>query len=302
LKLAQQLAEYLASNKKLTLQGIGSFLLDNAYNPDPDNRSKSIIQGNISFESNTGAKTDEGLIEYISAQTGKMKPLATADVESQLELVHQFLNIGKPYLFDGIGTIAKTKDGSYSFVQGVTAAERIPDRGIKEHNEDMPDFKSVFLKEPKRINWRKPMIALFILLGLGLVILGGYYLYKKTSEKETVTGTEITEPEKQEETVLVTNDTATLKKDSTPITQATPPVQQTVSTDYKFVVDQFKAPRAFTRFNQLKDNGWDIKMETKDSVTYKLFITMPAASTDTTRALDSLTALNGRRVFIEHNN
>lgn len=300
MKLAQQLAEYLASNKRLTLQGIGSFMLDNSYNPDPDNRSKSIIHGNISFESNTGAKTDEGLIEYISAQTGKMKPLAASDLESQLELVHQFLNIGKPYLFDGIGTIAKTKDGGYSFVQGVTAFEKIPDRGIKDHNEDMPDFKSVFLKEPKRINWRKPMIALVILMGLGLVIAAGYYLYKRTSEKETVSQTENTETTSKDEPVLV-NDTSAAKKDTTPVTQVTPPVQQPVSTDYKFVVDQFKAPRAFTRFNQLKANGWPIQMETKDSVTYKLFVTMPVASTDTLRALDSLTALNGRRVFIEHN-
>ena len=35
-----------------------------------------------------------------NAQTGKIKALASADLESYLELAQQFLNIGKPYLLE----------------------------------------------------------------------------------------------------------------------------------------------------------------------------------------------------------
>jgi len=300
LKLAQQLADYLVANKKLSIQGIGSFFLDSSYNPDPDSKSKSDVAGTITFESNTATKTDDGLIEYISKHTGKMKTLAASDLESQLEIVHQFLNIGKSYAFDGIGTVSKNKEGNYSFIQGIALPERIAERNMSMEtgsSADMPDFKSVFLKAPKQINWRKPMIALFILLGLGLVILGGYYLYKRTSEKEAVIDTENTEPRNENVTIVI--DSSTIKPDTTiqPTTQS-----QTTEVNYKFVVDQFQAMRAFKRFNQLKENGWPIQMETKDSVNYKLYVLMPVATTDTARALDSITALNGRRVFIEHKN
>jgi hypothetical protein len=302
LKLAQQLADYLTANKKLSIQGIGNFLLDTSYNPDPDNKSKTDVVGTITFESNTAAKTDDGLIEFISKQTGKMKTLAASDLESQLEIVHQFLNIGKAYAFDGIGTVSKSQDGSYTFTQGIALPERIAERNMSMESgssADMPDFKSVFLKAPKQINWRKPLIALFILLGLGLVILGGYYLYKRTSEKETIPETEKTEPLKQEETVPAI-DSSSIKKDSTGIVSQ--PVAQTTTSNYKFIVDEFAKLRALKRFGQLKANGWPIQMETKDSLSFKLYVVMPVSTTDTARALDSITALNGRKVFIEHNN
>ena len=302
LKLAQTLADYLVANKQLSIQGIGSFFLDSSYNPDPDTKSRSDVAGTITFESNTAAKTDDGLIEFISKHTGKMKTLAASDLESQLEIVHQFLNIGKAYAFDGIGSVLKTKEGNYTFIQGIALPEKIAERNMsmeKGSTADMPDFKSVFLKAPKQINWRKPLIALFILLGLGLVILGGYYLYKRTSEKEAVAETENTEFENPNATIVI--DSSTLIKDTTPVNQPTISTQ-TTEVNYKFVVDQFQTLRAFKRFNQLKENGWPILMETKDSVSYKLYVLMPVATTDTVRALDSLTALNGRRVFIEHKN
>jgi hypothetical protein len=166
---------------------------------------------------------------------------------------------------------------------------------------DMPDFKSVFLKAPKQINWRKPLIALFILLGLGLVILGGYYLYKRTSEKEIVPETENTEPLKQEDTVPVI-DSSSIQKDSTGIASSPMTQTQTTTGIYKFVVDEFPKLRALRRFSQLKANGWPIQIETKDSIIFKLYVEMPVSTTDTVKALDSIKVLNGRRVFIEHIN
>src|SRR6185436_20701101 len=87
LKLTQLLAEYLYSNKKLDVQGVGTFILDTSAVIEIDNRSpKTDTQGTIIFETNPAVKTETSLIEYISSHTGKMKALAIADLESHLEL------------------------------------------------------------------------------------------------------------------------------------------------------------------------------------------------------------------------
>jgi hypothetical protein len=309
LKLTQLLADYLYSNKKLVIQGIGTFFLDSSIISEPDHNraSKTEIQGTITFEGDHSVKTEPGLVEYISSHTGKMKALATSDLETQFELAQQFINIGKPFLFEGIGTLSKNKEGQYSFTQGNLFTERIRERAVKEtaeQGEVMPDFKSVLLKDPKKINWRKPLIAVFILLGLGLVVGGGYLVYKRTSETNISTNdkTELADPGGQT-TQTPAQDTIPASPDTT--TQNTLVANTTTisaSGNYKIVIDQFKAPRAFNRFAQLKDNGWPVKMETKDSISYKLYMLMPMATTDTARTIDSLTVLNGRRVYIEYQN
>ena len=295
MKLSELLAQFLYTNKKLDLKDIGTFTLNSYEVPEADSgrTTKSEIQGTITFENNIATKTDPELISFISMHTGKMKALATSDLESHLELAQQFMNIGKPFVIDGVGTITKTRDAQYQFSPGNFFAEKIKDKAIKEHVhevEEVLDFKSVFLKEPKKINWRKPAIALFIILGLGLVVLGGYLLYKKTSRTETESNA-ITEPG---ETKLVSDSNA-VKPDSTPVQISAP-----VAANYKFVLDNFKKLRAMQRFEQLKKIGWPVQMETKDSINFKLYMLLPVATTDSTKARDSLNLLNGRRVYIEN--
>ena len=86
----------------LDLQGIGSFLLDKSIIIDEDSNKKHQeigIEG-VSFESNAATKEDPELVSFISSYTGKIKALASADLNSHLELAKQFMNIGKPFLFE----------------------------------------------------------------------------------------------------------------------------------------------------------------------------------------------------------
>ena len=297
MKLSQLLAQFLYTNKKLDLQGIGTFTLSSTEIPESESgrTTKSEIQGIITFENNIATKTDSDLVSFISIHTGKMKALATSDLESFLELAQQFMNIGKPFVLEGVGIITKTRDAQYEFTAGNFFAEKIKDKAIKEHTEEVEevlDFKSVFLKEPQKINWRKPAIALFILIGLGIVVLGGYLLYKKTNSTKTEKTENITDPD---ETNLALDSTLTNQDTSTLIIS-----QTATGANYKFVLDNFKAPRAFERLKQLKTFGWNVEMVTKDSVDYKIIMLLPVSTTDTTRAMDSLTLLNGRRVYIEN--
>ena len=83
----------------------------------------------VSFESNVLAKETAELIGFISSQAGKMKALAAADLDSHLELAQQFLNIGKPFLFEGIGSLVKLQSGKFEFITGDAVTEK-----IKEHS------------------------------------------------------------------------------------------------------------------------------------------------------------------------
>ena len=86
------------------------------------------------------------------------------------------------------------------------------------------------------------------------------------------------------------------KVDSTLIAQA--PVRP--DSIHKYVLEIAKSKRAFRRYNQLKDINWKVHLETQDSIQYKLYMLL--SSMDTTKTLDSLTVMTGRKVYIEYTN
>ena len=91
MKISPLLAQFLTTNKQLSLAGLGRFILNDS--------------GEITFEQDPTVKEDAELVKFIAESTGKMKSLVASDLDSNLELARQFLNIGKPYLFEGIGTL-----------------------------------------------------------------------------------------------------------------------------------------------------------------------------------------------------
>ena len=110
MKISPLLAQFLISNKQLSLAGLGRFILDDS--------------GGIIFQHDASVKEDAELVRFIAENTGKMKSLVASDLDSNLELARQFLNIGKPYLFEGIGTLSKNKSGAIEFVQSNSSQER----------------------------------------------------------------------------------------------------------------------------------------------------------------------------------
>ena len=98
----------------MDLPGLGSFRLD----PQTNNTEDSAVLEGVSFENDPLARQSPELVAFISAETGKMKALAAADLDSHLELAQQFLNIGKPFMFEGIGSLAKQRNGEYTFAAG----------------------------------------------------------------------------------------------------------------------------------------------------------------------------------------
>ncbi len=301
MKITTLLAQYLYTNHRLDLPGIGTFLLDpSTISRIESSKQKSLVLEGVSFEAQEISQPAPELISFISAQSGKMKPLASADLESYLELAKQFLNIGKPFTFEGIGTLVKVKAGIYDFVPDSVSSDKLTPITNKEPKDTIAEegskrYESFLAPEYKTNNSRKFLIVFLCVCGLGLAIWGGYYLSKNKTPDNIITSNNNTP------VTTVTKsytDTAATIEDSTSITADLPSVTQPDT--YKYVLEITNGTRAVKRHKQLRTNLWDVHLETKDSVQYTLFLVLPASYSDTTRVLDSLSMMTGRRVHIQY--
>ena len=301
MKLAPLLAQYLYLHKRLSLPGIGTFLLDGSLfaEKEPVKQGKPVNIEGISFQNDTTIKEAPELIDYIISQTRKIKALAAADLDSYLEQAKQFLNIGKPFLFEGIGSLSKMKSGEYSFTPRQVMPESLKNYPIKEISgassteESSTDYKKIFYPGKAKINWKRIAGMLLLLAGIGLAIWGGYTMYKKTKENDSKTV--LDETRENEKIPVDVNDTVQHQQDS--IAEVTKTVLS--PGNYKFILEISTVSRAFERFNRLKKFQWNVQMETKDSLSYKIFMQLPASVADTAKILDSLSRLSGKRVYIE---
>lgn len=306
MKLAHLLAQYLYTTKKLDLPGIGTFELDSSVLIDTENEKgnkRETVDG-IHFTSNTGLKETPDLISFISTETGKIKALAAADLDSHLSLGIQFLNIGKPFLLEGIGSLIKNQDGSFGFTAGALTPEVMKEHPAKQfistelQHESLPDYKDILRPKKIRAEWKKPVAILLLLGSVAFAIWGGYTIYKTNTSTDTIATTN-EEPVVNIETAPAdTNVTAkldtTTQTDSVvtnTIAEPTPPtatIATTAAGTYKFIVETAGRSRAFVRYERLKNLPTPIEMETSDSVTFKLFYRIAAAPSDTAHIMDSL--------------
>ena len=301
MKLAPLLAQYLYLHKRLSLPGIGTFLLDDSLfaEKEPAKQGKPVNIEGVSFQNDTTIKEAPELIDYITSHTTKIKALAAADLDSYLEQAKQFLNIGKPFLFEGVGSLSKMRSGEYSFTPGQVVPESLKNYPSKEISaaasteESSTDYKKIFYPGKAKINWKRIAAMLLLLAGIGLAVWGGYTMYKKTKESDSKTV--LDETRENEKLPVSINDTVQHQQDSiADITKTVIPAGS-----YKFVLEMSNAGRALGRFNRLKNFQWNVQMETKDSLSYKIFMLLPASPAYTAKILDSLSRLNGKRVYIE---
>jgi len=291
-KLSPLLSEFLFTNKELDLAGIGRFTIDNA--------------GSISFEQNISARENPELVSHIAEKSGKMKSLIAADLDSHLELAKQFLNIGKPYLFEGIGTLTKNKFGQFEFVQSSTLSEKKENsnegRDTTSTTENsFTDYEEMFSPKKPKISASKKIAGwLIVLAGLSLAVFGGYLVYNKTKKKKNESepiskqAESITKPEVKNEAVETpVKDFSQTTKDTIKTVEVEKPIVN--SNTYRFVIEKATKARALYRYDFLKKNFIDVQMDTKDSVLFKLYFILQSLPSDTARKRDSLQRLYGTR-------
>lgn len=298
MKIEQILVQHLFNHKELTLQGIGKFVLDpNAALAADTEKETSIPENAVSFEYDPRAVEDEALILSIVSNTKKIKPLASADLDSYLTLGKQFLNIGKPFTIEGLGTLDKTQQGALEFIPGQFITPKImAPRAIKENVND--ESSGLFQDHERKIDNQDGKKLLAVIAMVLLVALAGWAAWHFFIRKKPASDKPATENIQQ-------NTDST--KDTTAKNNVTAPLQDSsakVSGDgYNFkvvitVTNNFdEAQRSFKKW---KSFGHKVILYTSDSVMFKVAEPFTLALSDTTRVKDSLNKFfyNGK-AFLE---
>ena len=326
MKISVLVAQYFYQHRVLNLPGIGSFYLDDGVDVQnvADKNSRDIID-HIHFAQKSITRPDDELIDFIRKHTGKIKPLAESDLDTFVADGKLMLNIGKPFHIEGIGTLQKNKEAIYEFTAGLPVVQRLeapPAIAPLERGDIEKPFKkrSVFDENPYESNnssIRRIALIIGLVVGLGIILWGGYSLFSSKVDKsataasttpgeDTLTNSylhNIDTPQKALERVIAKGDSVQLSEPAnasntpppgmpaaTPAASpaaATTPVATGPSKMYKFVLETTPyRSTALNRYNNLKPR---VTLESNaDSSFFKIVISLPGTSADTTRLKDSL--------------
>lgn len=298
MKIEQLLVQHFYNAKEVTLQGMGTFTLSPDFvMPKETDKDFQMPENAISFQYNQRALEDEALINYIAGQSGKMKPLASADLDSYLALGKQFLNIGKPFKLEGLGILVKNQQGDYAFTQGIAfAAKQENSTAVKSLKEDKEEPSISFNSKNKpATNNKKGLLIAALIISTGLIASTvWYFLIRKKNNIELVN---VQPPVIIKDTTAavttVISDSSVLIKNETPA----------VSSPYTFKVVFMITPDsavAAARMRILINRGHTVIMYKKDSLNYTLAEPFTLPLSDTTHVKDSLNrSYFSGRAFIE---
>ncbi len=301
MKIEQLIVQYLYSNKKVTLQDIGTFTISTDINIPIDSEKDTVLPENaIDFSYNPKAGVDDGLIAYIVENTRKIKPLATSDLESFIILNKQFLNIGKPLVMEGLGTLQKTQAGEYAFTQSGTSHVMMkePPKVVTEKLIE----KVTFATPPKEKNSGKGKLLAMALIGLlvlGALSFAGYYLLTKNKSTATAETADTAAAEQKDTATTATKDTSIGKKIAdTSVIKNTVAVLD--SNSFYIVIKEYQdLAMAQKRLSKLMSYGNKLVLTTKDSITYKMKMPFKLPLLDTLRVKDSLSKFFQAKTYVE---
>ncbi|MEN9569426.1 MAG: hypothetical protein RL172_657 [Bacteroidota bacterium] len=303
MKIEQLIVQHLYNNKSVTLQGIGTIHLDPSVTLPTGNEKDFVMPENAFwFDYNLKAAEDTGLIDFIVQQTRKIKPLASSDLESYSILAKQFLNIGKPLVITGIGTIQKNQEGLYEFIPGTFISPKIDDipRQVTEKTEEPISFEHESTGRRSNKRWLVALLAILVLAGAALTA----YYFTQQHKNATESAANVAEQPQQE---LATDTAANIPTviDSTKLPADTNHVVAAEiikkdSNNFRIVLKQYPTEAAANKaFKKLTDYGHKVELIKIDSFTYQLAMPFTTALADTTRAKDSLRKFFGGNPFIK---
>jgi hypothetical protein len=297
MKIEQLIVQYLYQDKKLSLQNIGYFVLSpDVIIPSEAEKDNILPENAVQFEYDTRAPQDLELIDFIVQQTRKIKPLATSDLESFTMLGRQFMNIGKPLVLEGLGILQINQSGQYEFIQGQNVSHKMDHShgGFREKESEEVSFST----PPRQKNGKRWILPFLLIIG----ILGALaYIYYRFNENKAKFA---------EQPVTTATVTDTVKKDSTPIVNPSPPVADTNvvvqpkrdSFSFKVVIKEYpNAVAAEKAFTKLSSYGHKLIMYQIDSTQTRIAMPFMNPLSDTSRMRDSLKIFFGGNPYIDIN-
>lgn len=297
MKISTILARCLAANGKLVLKEIGTI-----YNTLPAEANKDHLSevNGLYLEYNPKTKMSEELVDFVSKQSGKMKSLAQADLESYLENGRQLINIGKPFIVEGVGSVLKRQDGSYFLSENYfnPLAETEDNKTGNKHGDsgaelDYDDYK--YAGNVKSVSGKKTIIIIGGLLIIALISWGIYKLINYDNKSaETL---QQTESATDSSATVITGNTAQLAKpDSASVKKDT----LAAPAFYKVILfDTTNKRFALQSIEWFQKHNYPLLMETADSVRYKIYFRYDAPFSDSIKIRDSIARRYKRAVRIE---
>lgn len=284
MKIEQVLVQQLYNKREISLQGIGIFRLDNSISlPADSDKVMAIPENAVTFIYNPKALEDGDLIDAIVKHTKKIKPLASADLDSYLMLGRQFLNIGKPFTIEGLGTLDKVQTGELEFKPGQFIMSKIEaPKALKENETE--EKSGLFPNYDTEVNsngGKKALVIIGVIIILGLIAWAVYHFaFNNITNSKDADDNSLTD---------TPSDTSAVKKDSllnnTTTLNSTPAVTYTFKIVFKITKDKTEALKTL---NKYKAYGHEVIMYTKDSVLYKVAEPFTRPLSDTAHVKDSL--------------
>lgn len=301
MKIEQLIVQYLYKNKEVRIQDIGHFSLSpDVIIPQEGDKNNLLPEGAIHFEYDKKALPDEGLIDFIKEQSGKIRSLAASDLESFVILTRQFLNIGKPLHMDGLGVLQKNQEGNLVFAQGQeqgTLKEFTAPAGIREKIKEDISFASESPKSNSRSKgWMIAVLSIFI---ISAAVAAYYYFTKEKNTEEAIEPT----------TETMVTDSLSNKNPKVQLPTDTLPTKDSVKTNppitgstgaFSIVLKEYTTRAAAEKaFNKLSNWGHKITLTTTDSVLYKIEMPFAGPLSDSSRARDSLKRFFGGKPYVK---
>lgn len=291
MKLSFLIGQYLQANRSVNIEGFGKFFIDELSPlPDENDRHSKNNPLPIQYTYAPNIPTDDAFITYVIQQTGKIRPLAIADLETYTSLAKQLLNISKPFVIENVGTLVNNNKGVYDFIPGHYEPPKINTDSEKEKklrnageqfNSDRLTAENFqYGREEKKGFSFKPKQAVFLLLGIVAAALIAWAVMRYLNRKDKPATAATTEENKPGPGP----DTLTQKKTPAPIVFTDS--NQVIT--YKVIHEVANKTRAEARYNKLKSYNDKTEMEAIDSASYKLFVRVTSAVRDTARKKDSI--------------
>jgi hypothetical protein len=292
LKISQLISKYLQENKSLSIEGFGIFTVDNSQLiNEVDDKHKTIINP-IQYEYKPNVATDLPFIDFTIKETGKIRPLAIADLDTYVSLSKQLLNISKPVVIDGVGTLNKVTAGHYEFFPGNYEPQKINTdnekdkrlRQAKEVNRENEIRYSKEFKERKKTDYKPILKKVLGAITLLAIIGGGAWAVKHfIIDKPNQTTAKVDTSTKKDTATISKKDSSSTKTNATLVK-----MDSLGKVEYKGIIKIADSANAYARYNGLKSIGQPAVIYKTDSSNYKVAILVKSAPKDTARIADSL--------------
>jgi hypothetical protein len=270
--IASYIGQFLLRNKYCYLHGIGSLKLNKLPKSDAGSYAYHV-------QLLPGGSIDDLFANFVATSEQVSISKAANAIREYNSEIRSLLDAQQKVIIPTIGYLVKVDnhytfvtDDNFSYQPSVNPALKFVNaKPIKE----VTTSDEVIEETPQKaiVNWSK------IILFIALLIVVGIAIYFIATQSKNISSTQ-DEPKANTtmEIVAPALDTAVLQPD-TLIT----------NTEYKFLIKTYSTlGAAVKRYQQLLSYGNKVGLQTSDSISYQLYISMPASALDTTQAKDSL--------------